>query len=70
MDPLGVDDWADQDLLTKEEALERLVTEIARTQTRLAALKSPNDEAEITLLTRRLDAMESIRAEYDGYLKS
>jgi hypothetical protein len=65
----GVDDWADQDLLTKGEARDRLVIEIARTRTRLATLKQPYDDAEITLLERRLAAMESIRGEYAAYLE-
>jgi len=65
----NVDDWADQDLLTKDEARERLVTEIDRTRTRLASLKTPDDDAEIALLERRLAAMASIRSEYDAYLQ-
>jgi hypothetical protein len=69
MEPLDVDDWADQDLLTKDEARERLATEITRTHSRLATLKHPDDDAEITLLERRLVAMESVRSEYDTYLE-
>jgi hypothetical protein len=69
MDPSGVDDWADQDLLTKDEARGRLVIEIARTRTRLSTMKQPDDRAEILLLERRLAAMESIRGEYDAYLE-
>jgi len=65
----NVDDWADQDLLTKDQARERLVTEIDRTRTRIAALKTPDDDAEIALLERRLAAMASIRGEYDAYLQ-
>lgn len=63
---LAVDDWTDQDLLTKAEARERLVEEIARTQTRLDQLTSGqlDDVAEIRLLTRRLDAMQAVRDEY------
>lgn len=68
MDRLGVDDWADQDLLTKDEARQRLAAEIGRTQHRLATLKHPDDDAEIALLSRRVAAMESIRSEYDAYL--
>jgi hypothetical protein len=68
MERFEVDDWADQDLLTKDEARERLAVEISRTRTRLAALKTPDDDAEITLLERRLTAMESIRSEYATYL--
>lgn len=66
---LPVADWADQDLLTKDEARDRLRDEIARTQRRLDLLKAQNaTEAEILLLARRLDAMTSIRSEYDAYL--
>jgi hypothetical protein len=67
IEQLPVDDWADQDLLTKDAARDRLVAEIGRTQ--LDELKATNaDAAEVTALTRRLDAMESIRSEYDDYL--
>jgi hypothetical protein len=69
MDPSGIDDWADQDLLTKDEARDRLVDEIARTRTRLATMKQPDDHAEIMLLEGRLAAMESIRGEYDAYIE-
>lgn len=71
VEQLPLDDWADQDLLTKDEAHERLLVEIDRTKTRLAELdeKSPDDDAEITLLTRRLNAMESTRDEYNSYLR-
>jgi hypothetical protein len=67
---LPVSDWTDQDLLTKDEARERLIGEIGRTRARLEQLRGdhPGDEAEIMLLSRRLNAMESIRGEYDGYL--
>jgi hypothetical protein len=69
IEQLPVDDWADQDLLTKDQARSRLVAEIGRTQARLDGLKATNaDAAEITALARRLDAMESIRSEYDDYL--
>jgi hypothetical protein len=63
-------DWTDQDLLTKDEARERLIHEIKRTQTRLDEVLSAAhpDDAEVTLLERRLNAMRSIRGEYDGYL--
>lgn len=65
---LKADDWTDQDLLTKAEAHERLVEEISRTQARLAELSAdePDDDAEITLLSRRLNAMQSVRDEYSG----
>lgn len=70
VEQLPVDDWADQDLLTKDEARERLVTEIGRTKARLGQLQvgNPDEEAEIALLSRRLNAMESIRDEYGTYL--
>lgn len=63
-------DWTDQDLLTKDEARERLVDEIARTQIRLdevSATAHP-DDPEVIMLERRLNAMRSVCAEYDGYL--
>jgi hypothetical protein len=65
---LPVDDWTDQDLLTKDEARERLVEEIGRTKARLDQLQTDADEAEIALLSRRLNAMESVRDEYGAYL--
>ncbi|HKI41887.1 MAG TPA: hypothetical protein VKA66_16280 [Mycobacterium sp.] len=67
---LPVDDWADQDLLTKDEARGRLVAEIERTRRRLVQLQAddPANDAEILLLARRLDAMESVCGEYDAYL--
>jgi hypothetical protein len=63
-------DWTDQDLLTKGEARERLVEEIARARSRLAQIHTGTGDpahidAETALLTRRLNAMESIRDEYD-----
>ena len=66
-------DWTDQDLLTKDEARVRLVEEIGRTQARLEEVKaSAGDpaqrDAELTLLARRLNAMESIRDEYSDYV--
>ena len=70
VEQLPVADWADQDLLTKQEARDRLIEEIRRTKARLDQLdvERPGGEAEITLLERRLNAMESIRGEYDTYL--
>ena len=66
-------DWTDQDLLTKDEARERLVEEIGRTKARLEQLHAGTDDpagidAEATLLARRLNAMESVRDEYNEYL--
>lgn len=66
-------DWTDQDLLTKDEARERLVGEIGRTRARLEQLQASTDDparidAEVTMLERRLNAMESVRDEYNHYL--
>jgi hypothetical protein len=69
IEQLPVSDWTDQDLLTKDEARERLVNEIGRCRARLDELKANNaDESELALLARRLNAMESIAGEYDEYL--
>ncbi|WP_101947841.1 hypothetical protein [Mycobacterium sp. 3519A] len=54
MDPkdrIPHDDWADQDLLTKSEAAERLAAEIEDVQTKLAA--GAGDE----IMERRLGAL-------------
>lgn len=69
---LAQSDWTDQDLLTKQEARERLVVEIARARSRLEELAScttgsAEAEAEVLLLVRRLRAMESVRDEYQGH---
>jgi hypothetical protein len=65
IEQLPVSDWTDQDLLTKDEARERLVDEIGRTRARLEELTATNaDDPEIRLLERRLNAMESVRDEY------
>jgi hypothetical protein len=69
VEQLPLSDWTDQDLLTKDEARERLVAEIGRCRAQLDELEAANaDESEITLLARRLNAMESVRSEYDDYL--
>jgi hypothetical protein len=70
VEQLPLSDWTDQDLLTKDEARERLIDEIGSTRARLDQLDANNraDDAEISLLTRRLNAMESIRDEYGAYL--
>jgi len=69
IEQLPVSDWTDQDLLTKDEARARLVDEIGRTRARLDELTATNaDDPEITLLARRLNAMESVRDEYTDYL--
>jgi hypothetical protein len=66
-------DWTDQDLLTKDEARERLVEEISRTRARLEEVQAGGGDpahvdAEVTLLERRLNAMESVCDEYNDYL--
>jgi hypothetical protein len=73
IEQLPQSDWTDQDLLTKDEAHERLIEEIGRTQARLAEVRtggadSAHVDAEVTLLERRLNAMESVRDEYNDYL--
>lgn len=69
IEQLPVSDWTDQDLLTKDEARERLVDEIGRTRARLDEVTARNaDDPEVTLLERRLNAMESVRDEYTEYL--
>jgi hypothetical protein len=69
IEQLPVSDWTDQDLLTKDEARGRLVGEIGRCRARLDELKANNaDDAELALLARRLNAMESIAGEYSEYL--
>jgi hypothetical protein len=70
VEQLPLSDWTDQDLLTKDEARDRLVDEIGRTRARLDHLDADNrdDDAEISLLAKRLNAMESIRDDYDTYL--
>jgi hypothetical protein len=70
---LAQSDWTDQDLLTKDEARMRLVEEIARTRSHLDELAAgagdpAHADAEVTLLARRLNAMESVRDEYDQHL--
>ncbi|MDT0407349.1 hypothetical protein [Streptomyces edwardsiae] len=69
IDQLPQSDWTDQDLLTKDEARERLVEEISRARARLDEITTgTGDPAEIALLERRLHAMESIHNEYNDYL--
>lgn len=70
IEQLPVSDWTDQDLLTKDEARQRLLSEIDRTRAQLDRVQAddPGNEAEILLLERRLNAMESVRGEYDSYL--
>jgi hypothetical protein len=73
IEQLPQSDWTDQDLLTKDEARERLVGEISRTRARLEQLQASTDDAdsidaEVRLLERRLNAMESVRDEYSDHL--
>jgi hypothetical protein len=60
---LGASDWTDQDLLTRDEAGQRLRSEIADVRDRLAALRADNREdppaaAAEQMLGRRLAALE------------
>jgi hypothetical protein len=73
IEQLPQSDWTDQDLLTKDEAHERLVEEIGRARARLEEVRAGTGDpvhadAEITLLERRLNAMESVRDEYANHL--
>ena len=73
IEQLPQSDWTDQDLLTKDEARERLVEEIGRARARLDELRASTDDparidVEVTMLARRLNAMESVRDEYNDYL--
>lgn len=57
------DDWHDQDLLTKDEAAERLVEEIEITRREideLEKLASDENSGEHAMLTKRLAAMEAM----------
>ena len=58
-------DWTDLDLLTREEAHGRLLTEIADTDVRLAELGA-DDEAERELLQRRLSALHEAAEDLIG----
>lgn len=64
MDPrerIPRDDWADQDLLTRSEATERLTAEIADVTASLERSHGP-DSAERELLERRLNGLrEAVR---------
>ena len=73
IEQLPQSDWTDQDLLTKDEARERLVEEVGRTRARLEEVQADTGDpaqhdAEVTLLARRLNVMESVRDEYNDYL--
>ncbi|GAA4009017.1 MULTISPECIES: hypothetical protein [Streptomyces] len=58
-------DWTDLDLLTREEASERLRTEITETETRLAEL-GDGDRAERALIEPRLRALREAVDELAG----
>ena len=56
---IPTDDWTDQDLLTKDEARERLEAEIESESAALAALGAgPQVRAELQLRERRLSALK------------
>ncbi|GAB2964356.1 hypothetical protein LWP59_24090 [Amycolatopsis acidiphila] len=65
IDRIPADDWTDQDLLTKDEAGERLDDEIIAVTGELDRLRAagigPLEQDEVELLTRRLDAMKTAR---------
>jgi hypothetical protein len=67
---IAADDWTDQDLLTKDEAGERLDDEIAAVTSELAQLgeagDGPNEQAAVQLLTKRLVAMKAARSDLKG----
>ncbi|WGL54059.1 hypothetical protein P5P86_09565 [Nocardioides sp. BP30] len=58
-------DWIDQDLLTRDEAAERLDEEIILVRERLARLEAtpsgPDPDSAIGMVRRRLVAMEQAR---------
>lgn len=54
------DDWHDQDLLTKNEAAERLAEEIEITRRQLAELDANDPNGEYAALAKRLGTMEAI----------
>ncbi|MEX5636465.1 hypothetical protein [Parafrankia sp. FMc2] len=66
IDRIPEDDWTDQDLLTKDEAGERLDVEITAVTGELDRLRAagigPLEQDEAGLLTRRLEAMQWVRA--------
>jgi len=68
IDQIPADDWTDQDLLTKDEAGERLDEEITAVTGELDRLRAagigPLEQDEVELLTRRLDAMKTARASF------
>jgi hypothetical protein len=57
---IAADDWTDQDLLTKDEARERIAEEIESESAALAALGAdPRAQAEVQLRQRRLSALKT-----------
>lgn len=64
---IAADDWTDQDLLTRDEAGERLDEEIAVVTGELDRLRTAGvgqlEQAEYDLLSRRLEAMRAARSE-------
>jgi hypothetical protein len=60
---IAADDWADQDILTRTEAKERLTEEIDAERDALATLSEsdpdPRVKAEIQARTRRLTALRA-----------
>lgn len=59
-------DWVDQDLLTRDEASERLDDEIAIVHARIAELEAAAADHRtadsLAMVRRRLSAMENLRA--------
>jgi hypothetical protein len=59
-------DWVDQDLLTRDEASERLDDEIALVRRRLTELETAVPDQwtvdSLDMVRRRLSAMENLRA--------
>jgi hypothetical protein len=56
---IAADDWTDQDLLTRDEARERLAEEIESEAAALTALGAdPRVQAEVRLRERRLSALK------------
>jgi hypothetical protein len=57
-------DWTEQDLLTRELALERLAQDETETEAELARLRSADgaDRHAIELLEKRLRALEATRS--------
>jgi uncharacterized small protein (DUF1192 family) len=58
MERIPHDDWADQDLLTKTEAAERIAAEIAEVTAQLDA-PDAGDDAARELLERRLNGLRA-----------